>query len=302
MNRHHSYSLISDETGRLDAVASISLGIPRSVFSLDSAVITLNGKPAKKSAKVKPGDGIVIEYDEEVFEGLEGEDIPLSVIYEDSEILVIDKAQGMVVHPGSGIHNGTLVNALIARYGEDFAASDDERPGIVHRLDKDTSGVMVIAKTERAMKELQRQFAARETEKHYTAIAKGTLPEMHGFIDMNIERDPRDRKLFRAVNGKERGKEALTEYKVLKILSGYSLLDVHIHTGRTHQIRVHLKAINHPILGDPLYGVRDPRYSDATLMLHSTTLEINHPVTGERMHFEAKLPERFIVILEKLSH
>ena len=301
MNRHHEYSLIADIPGRLDAVASASLDIPRSVFSLDSALLVLNGKAAKKSSKVKPGDAISIEYDEEVFEGLEGEDIPLDVLYEDDDILVIDKAQGMVVHPGAGIHNGTLVNALISRYGDDFISSDDERPGIVHRLDKDTSGVMVIAKNENAMKALQRQFAERETEKHYRALAKGVIPEMHGFIDFNIERDPRDRKLFRATERKDRGKTALTEYSVIRILHRYTLLDLHIHTGRTHQIRVHLKAIGHPILGDPLYGVRDPEYSTATLMLHSFSLDLNHPVTGERMHFEAKLPEYFEDMVKKLS-
>ncbi len=288
-------------SGRLDSVVSSESGIPRSVFSLPSAVITLNGEKAKKSAKVHEGDTVSVEYDEEFFEGLEAEDIPLHIIYEDDSILVIDKEQGMVVHPGSGVHCGTLVNALISRYGEDFASSDDERPGIVHRLDKDTSGVMVIARTPQALSSLQKQFAAHTAEKHYAAIVKGMLPEMHGFVDLNIERDPKDRKKFRATERRDRGRDALTEYTVEKPLSGFTLLDVRIHTGRTHQIRVHMKAIGHPILGDPLYGVRDPRYPDVTLMLHARSLEIDHPVTGERMCFVSELPERFDAVISRLS-
>lgn len=301
MNRHHVHNFTVHESGRLDAVASAESGIPRSAFSLPSAVILLNGRSAKKSAKVKDGDEISIEYDEEVFEGLEGEDIPLEILYEDDSILVINKAQGMVVHPGAGVHSGTVVNALISKYGDDFASSSDERPGIVHRLDKDTSGVMVIAKTPDALEALQRQFASRETEKHYAAIVKGVVPEMHGFVELNIERDPRDRKKFRTTERTDKGKTALTEYRVEKILSGYTLIDVEIHTGRTHQIRVHMKAIDHPILGDPIYGVRDPRYPEATLMLHARSLAINHPVTGERMEFSTPLPERFEEYLSLLS-
>ena len=263
--------------------------------------IILNGKKAKKSSKVAEGDSVSIEYDEEVFEGLEGEDIPLSVIYEDDSILVIDKPQAMVVHPGAGVHSGTVVNALISRYGDDFAASDDERPGIVHRLDKDTSGVMIIARTSSALECLQKQFFNHEAEKHYKAIAKGSFPLTHAFIESNIERDPKDRRKFRATDRLDRGKTARTEYTVERSFVSYSLLDVHLHTGRTHQIRVHLSSIGHPILGDPIYGTKDPRYPEATLMLHAYSLEINHPETGERMHFVSSLPERFAHILKLLE-
>ena len=298
VNRHHRIEHTVTSDGRLDAVASSGSGVPRSAFSLPSAVILLNGRSVRKSAKVKTGDTVVLEYDEEVFEGLEAEDIPLSVIYEDESILVIDKAQGMAVHPGAGLHSGTVVNALLSRYGEDFAASDDERPGIVHRLDKDTSGVMVIARNAEALASLQRQFASHTAEKHYAAIAKGIITAPHGFIDSPIERDPRDRKKFRA---SDRGRDALTEYTVRERLNGYTLLDVRIHTGRTHQIRVHLRSIDHPILGDPVYGVFDPRYPEATLMLHAASLEIDHPVTGERMLFTSPLPERFQEMIRRLS-
>lgn len=301
MIRHHSLSHVVEGDGRLDSVVSSELGIQRSVFSLPSIVILLNGRAVRKSAKVHPGDKISLEYDEEVFEGLDAEDIPLAVIYEDESILVIDKPQGMVVHPGAGVHSGTLVNALLSRYGEDFAASDDERPGIVHRLDKDTSGVMVIARTASALEALQIQFSSHDAEKHYKAIAKGVFPELHGFIESNIERDPKDRKKFRATDRPDRGRYAKTEFTVERILSGYTLLDVRIHTGRTHQIRVHLRSEGHPILGDPIYGISDPRYREATLMLHAFSLDINHPETGERMHFESPMPERMTQMIQRLS-
>ena len=297
VNRHRKEQVTIEVTGRLDSAVASSSSIPRSVFSLPSVSILLNGKSVKKSAKVKDGDIVELEWDEEFFDGIAAEEIPLSIIYEDEAILVINKEQGMVVHPGAGVHSGTLVNALVSRYGDDFASSDDERPGIVHRLDKDTSGVMVIAKTREALDALQGEFASHSAEKHYLAIVKGTLPEMHGFIELNIERDPSDRKRYRATET-TRGKSALTEYRVAKLLGPYTLVDVRLHTGRTHQIRVHMKAIGHPILGDPIYGVRDPRYPDARLMLHSHTLEIAHPVSGERMKFEAPLPERFKKFLE----
>ena len=255
--------------------------------------LLINGKQARKSAKVKSGDCIHLEYDEEVFEGLEPEDIPLSVIYEDDDILVIDKPQGLAVHPGAGLFSGTLVNALLYRYGSDFMASDAERPGIVHRLDKDTSGVMVVARTLESLSSLQAQFASHESvEKHYSAIARGLLPP-HGIIESNIERDPGDRTKFRATEIADRGKYAKTEYTLVERMGRYSLLDVRIYTGRTHQIRVHLRSAGHPILGDPIYGQRDAAFPDATLMLHASRLSFIHPRTGERMEFSAPLPDRF---------
>ena len=186
-------------------------------------------------------------------------------------------------------------------YGDDFAASEDDRPGIVHRLDKDTSGVMVIAKNSPSLVELQRQFSEHSTEKHYRAIVKGRFTLPHDVIETGIERDPKDRKKYRAVDDISKGRYAKTSYDVLMDLDGYSLLDVRIYTGRTHQIRVHMKHIGHPILGDPIYGVVDPRMKDAVLMLHAYSIEITHPTTGERMHFEAALPERFSKIIDKLS-
>ena len=300
MIRHHSEDYIAESDGRVDSVIS-SQGVQRSFFSSASMVISINGKRSKKSAKVKEGDSVHLEYEEEVFEGLEAESIPLDILYEDDDILVINKAQGMVVHPGAGVHNGTVANALLAMYGDDFTASEDDRPGIVHRLDKDTSGVMVIAKNPLSLAALQRQFAEHSTEKHYRAIVKGRFTLPHGVIETGIERDPKDRKKYRAVDDISKGRYAKTSYDVLMDLDGYSLLDVRIYTGRTHQIRVHMKHIGHPILGDPIYGVVDPRMKDAVLMLHAYSIEITHPTTGERIHFEAALPERFSRIIDKLS-
>ena len=300
MIRRRSERVVASSSGRVDAVASSDGAVPRSAFSHPSAVIIVNGRRVKKSQRVEEGDEIAVEWDEDVFEGIEAEDIALDVLYEDESILVIDKSQGMVVHPGAGVHSGTLANALLSRYGEDFSTSDDDsRPGIVHRLDKDTSGVMVIARTLESQKALQEQFASHAAVKHYTAIARGFFPESHMMIESRIERDPRDRKRFRSTNAEMRGKEAVTELSVMAQDGSYALLDVRIYTGRTHQIRVHLQSIGHPVLGDPIYSSRDRRFPEATLMLHSTTLSIAHPKTGET--FRAPLPGRFMDVLSSLG-
>ncbi len=298
MIKDHSYSFISTEEGRVDKVASSSLSLPRTVFSLSSTLITVNGKSAKKSSSVKEGDRVEISYREEVFEGVEKEDIPLDILYEDDYILVINKAQGMTVHPAAGNNSGTLVNALLNLYGDDFSTSDDSlRPGIVHRLDKDTSGVMVVAKTREAHKALSEEFSSHTNEKYYLCVAKGFFTESEGYIDSRITRDKRDRKKFTTTNNKSEGKDALTKYRVLSENMNYSFLRVRIYTGRTHQIRVHLASINHPVLGDPIYSRRDAKYKDITLMLHAERIVFNHPITGERMVFRSPLPARFISFL-----
>ncbi len=298
MIKDHNFSFISSEEGRVDKVASSSLSLSRSVFSLDTTVITVNGKSAKKSSTVKEGDRVEIAYKEEVFEGVEKEDIPLDILYEDDYILVINKAQGMTVHPAAGNNSGTLVNALLNLYGDDFSTSDDAiRPGIVHRLDKDTSGVMVVAKTREAHKALSEEFSSHTNEKYYLCVAKGFFTESEGYIDSRITRDKRDRKKFTTTTNKSEGKDALTKYRVLSENMNYSFLRVRIYTGRTHQIRVHLASINHPVLGDPIYSRKDAKYKDITLMLHAERIVFDHPITGERMVFRSPLPERFISFL-----
>lgn len=299
MKKTKEYSFISSTSGRLDSISSLELNIPRSIFSDDSTLILLNGKKAKKSSKIKENDRVEIRYVEETFEGLKKEDIPLDIIYEDDDILVINKEQGMVVHPGSGVNEGTLCNALLNLYGEDFSTSDDSvRPGIVHRLDKDTSGVMVIAKNREAHLALTKEFSEHTNEKYYCAIAKGFFSESSGYIERRIVRDKNNRKKFTVTDNKSEGKDALTKFRVISQNSEYAFLILRLYTGRTHQIRVHLSSINHPVLGDPIYSRVDKKYKDATLMLHSLRLVIHHPRRGEKMVFRAPLPERFNEILE----
>lgn len=302
MIRNREYSFSCESEGRIDVIASAQLGISRSIFSNPTLILEINGKKAKKSAKAKTGDSVYISYDEDVLEGLEKEDIPLNAIYEDDDILVIDKAQGMSVHPGAGNTSGTVANALLGRYGEDFeAGNDDLRPGIVHRLDKDTSGVMVIAKTQKAHLELSKMFSEHSNEKYYIAIAKGFFPESNGTIDTRIVRDRKNRKKFTTTKNKSEGRDALTKYSVISQKDDYALLKIRIYTGRTHQIRVHLSSIGHPIVGDPIYGRKDKRFPDATLMLHSSRLAIKHPTSGDVVVFRSDMPERFKAMIDEIG-
>lgn len=300
MTKDHEYSFISPAEGRVDRIAPPVLGIARSVFSSDSIFITINGRNCKKSSLVKAGDSVEIKYTEELFDGLLSENIPLDVIYEDDDLLVINKAQGMTVHPGAGNLSGTVANALLYLYGDDFSTSDDDtRPGIVHRLDKDTSGIMVIAKTREAHISLSSQFAEHTNEKYYLAIAKGFFTRNEDYISSRIVRDRNNRKRYTVTENKSEGKDALTKYRVLSGNMNYALLRVRIYTGRTHQIRVHLSSIGHPVLGDPVYSRPDSRYRDATLMLHAEKIVFTHPSTGERMVFRTDPPERFKAVMEK---
>ncbi|MFA6681614.1 MAG: RluA family pseudouridine synthase [Sphaerochaeta sp.] len=295
-----------EEKMRLDAYLALQ-GLRRSVLGEPDTLILLNGKPAKKGKSVKTGDTLLITYTEEIFEGLVAEDIPLDVLYEDEELLAINKEQGMVVHPALGNHEGTVVNALLGRYGMDFSKlfldeeSDSEdleeatldspliRPGIVHRLDKDTSGTMVIARTSEAHRNLLAQFKAHTTTKTYIALAKGNFSRVEGSIQNNIKRDVRNRKRFVTCSGEE-GRTALTHYRVLRQFQGFALVRINIHTGRTHQIRVHLTSLGHPLIGDVIYGKED----GTTMMLHALQLEIDHPSKQERMTFRSPLPARFL--------
>jgi len=284
-------------------------GLRRSVFSEPDTKILLNGKPAKKGRQVQNGDMVSVTYSEEIFEGLKEQDIPLEVVYEDDSLLVINKEQGMVVHPAVGNHDGTVVNALLGRYGmafsKLFADEEDEReeeedeevslnsplirPGIVHRLDKDTSGTMVIARDAESFCSLLAQFKAHTTTKTYIALAKGNFSRLEGSIGTNIKRDARNRKRFVTCSAEE-GRTALTHYRVLRQFPSFALLRINIHTGRTHQIRVHLSSLGHPLVGDVIYGKED----GTTLMLHALLLEIDHPKTKKRLAFRSPLPSRFL--------
>ncbi|MCK9547105.1 MAG: RluA family pseudouridine synthase [Sphaerochaeta sp.] len=277
------------EAMRLDAyVVQARDGLSRSLFSKADTRLTLNGKEVKKSRLVKEGDRIVVTYTEAHYEGIVAQPIDLSVLYEDNDLLIIDKEQGVVVHPGAGNRDQTLVNGLLERYGTDFAAMGEEgRPGIVHRLDKDTSGVMVIALNAKSQRALSAQFKARTTEKVYVAVVRGRVKERRGTIESNIMRDPVRRTQYTTCGSGE-GRTARTDYTVVARSLQWTLLRIVLHTGRTHQIRVHLKSIGHPIVGDPIYGSGAP----PSLLLHALALGIDHPTTGVRIRAVAPLPRR----------
>lgn len=292
-----------EEKCRLDAYIARSCGLSRALLTGGKAEIFIDDQPAKKSTVVREGQQIRVVYTEMVFEDIEPQDIPLDIIYEDKDILVINKPQGLVVHPAPGNYDRTLVNALAFRYGTAFVDSmalDDDfsRPGIVHRLDKDTSGVMVVALNPQSHKSLGEQFALHTVRKTYFAIAKGVFSQTYGELRNNLGRDPKDRKKF-AVTAN--GRFAHTIYQVEKQYPGYALCRVLILTGRTHQIRVHMSHIGHSILGDCIYSRPDRNFPDATLMLHAGKLELTHPVTGERLTFQSPLPERFTSVLTALD-
>ena len=327
---------------RVDAfLASKVQELSRSALTGDDCLITINDRRAKKSDKVQAGDRVELHYVADVFEKVEPEDIPLDILYEDQDMLVINKAQGMVVHPGAGNPNGTIVNALAFRYGQSFIEEmadecDISRPGIVHRLDKDTSGVMVIALNARAHASLSEQFQSHDIEKVYHAFCDGIFQKHEDDIECFLVRDRNDRKLFTAIKeqkeyiiqggltgknaqaimnevyndpkyraggmfgGRSEGKYSKSHYEVIRQLPQAALVKVRIFTGRTHQIRVHMKYIGHPVIGDVMYNNRLSRFPGASLMLHSSILEIAHPTTGERMRFEAPLPQRFSDLEKKL--
>ncbi|MCR5731486.1 MAG: RluA family pseudouridine synthase [Sphaerochaetaceae bacterium] len=298
MIRSKSVTFISDFSGRVDK----SNELARPIFSREDTIITINGKIAKKSSKVKVGDLVKVDYTEEFFEKLTPQNIPLAVLYEDDDMLVINKSAGMVVHPGAGNYENTLVNALLYRYGEDFQTLEDEeenllRPGIVHRLDKDTSGVLVVAKTAQSHSNLSSQFALHSNEKIYIAICKGVFVKKRGKIDNYLKRSDVNRKQY-AVSKKEGdGKRAITNYQVLRQFENTALVRLRIETGRTHQIRVHMASLGHPVLGDELYGRKDKDY-EGLMCLHSFSLKLDHPVNGKRLCFRAPMPERIKKYIE----
>ena len=254
------------------------------------------GRPAQE---VEPGTAISLLIPETEETGLIPQDLPLSILYEDADLAIVVKPCGMVVHPAAGNESGTLVNALLYHLRDLSGIGGVARPGIVHRLDKDTSGVMVIAKNDSAHLSLTDQFRNRTMEKHYTAIVAGGMREESGRIDAPIGRHPRDRKKMAVV---ESGRPSQTEWVREKAVNGATVLDVHILTGRTHQIRVHMASIGHPVLGDRLYApnLRMPA-AIPRLMLHARSLALNHPRTGERMRFEAPVPDSFHELIRKLS-
>lgn len=261
---------------------------------IEKAAVLLNGKPARARDLVREGDRIQGELVSEEKWPLEPENIPLKVIYEDDSLIVIDKPVGLVVHPGAGNKKGTLVHALLGRNSRLSSVGEAQRPGIVHRLDKDTSGVIVVAKDNIAHRKLQSQFASHSLSKTYLALVKGRLDYEEGRLEQAIARDPKVRQKM-AVSREDSARPAQTLYKVLKRYKYATLVQVQLITGRTHQIRVHMQHLGHPVVGDVLYGTGNaPR-----LALHASKIEFLHPKTGKMMKFESPMPAEMKAMVEK---
>ena len=278
---------------RLDVLLSEQSGLTRSRVAtlMEEGQVTLDGVPVTKAGlKAKPGQTITLTIPVPKPATPEAQDIPLTILYEDNDLAVVVKPCGMVVHPAAGNEDGTLVNALLHHLDSLGGIGGELRPGIVHRLDKDTSGLLLVAKNDASQLALSEQLSARTMEKHYRALVEGNIREDSGRVEAAIARSKKDRKKM-AVDPE--GREAITEWTVLARGNGVTLLDVHILTGRTHQIRVHTKHIGHPVCGDPIYGspkgAKVPR-----LMLHAYSLAFTHPTTGERLTFTADLPAEFL--------
>lgn len=252
--------------------------------------VLVNGRQIKASTKLRVEDHITLAEPPPLPATTEAEDIALDVLFEDSHLIVLNKPPGLVVHPAAGHWHGTLVNALLHHCHGLSSIGGEERPGIVHRLDKETSGCLVAAKNDVAHRALTRQFAGREVTKIYLALATGTFCEKSGVIDGAIGRHPIHRKKMTVLDG-ERGRAARTDYRVLQMLDAGALVECTLHTGRTHQIRVHLKHLGHPLVGDEMYG---RRAGFQRQMLHAWKLGFTHPVSGERMHFTAPIPADFL--------
>lgn len=292
--------IIVDETGkRIDKYISEKLDLTRSRIQklIDDGMVSINGKTAKSSAKVNEGEILTVEIPELKPLEIVSEEIPLNILYDDDDVLVIDKPKGMVVHPANGNYTGTLVNAIMAKYKDNLSGINGViRPGIVHRIDKDTSGVLVIAKNDKAHLKLAEQLKEHSMTRVYVAVVRGKLKNSVGTIDAPIGRNPKDRKKMGVVAN---GKRAVTHYKVIKELDDCSIIEVRLETGRTHQIRVHMAYIGHPLLGDNVYSNGKNKYGFVGQALHAKILGFIHPSTGEYMEFSSKLPEEFEKLLAK---
>lgn len=286
---------------RIDVVVSeLEEKISRSLAQtlIKDGKILLDGKSVKTSQKVQLGQELLIPTQIDETTEIKPEDIDLDIIYEDEDIIVINKPKDMVVHPAVGNKSGTVVNAVLGRY-ELSDLNGDIRPGIVHRLDKNTTGILVIAKNNYAHQKIAEQIQNRETKKTYITLVKGIISENNGEINMPIGRHPTDRKKMAVVKN---GKEAITKFKVLKRYEkGYTLLEIDLKTGRTHQIRVHMSHIGYPIVGDDVYSSGKNEFGVTSQMLHAQKISLMHPTKKEQVEFEAPIPEYFSAILKSLE-
>lgn len=259
--------------------------------------ILVDGAPAKASYRLEGGEEVTVRLPRSEARPLEAEAIPLSVLYEDDDLIAINKTAGMVVHPATGHQTGTLVNAALARWPGLRDVGGEEHGGVVHRLDKDTSGAILLAKTDAALADLQGQFKRREVQKRYLALVEGVPESSEGIVDAPLGRDPRRRKRMAVV---KEGREAVTHYRLLEAFEEHSLLEIHPKTGRTHQIRVHLAWLGHPVVGDRVYGYRKQRLHLKRHWLHAAALTVRSPSSGEPLTFEAPLPPDLKHVLETL--
>lgn len=265
---------------------------------IDEGRVAVNGKPVKASYKTQAGDRVDVNLPDPEPLKICPEEIPLDILYEDADLIVINKPRGMVVHPAVGNYSGTLVNALLDHCDDLGGINDTLRPGIVHRLDKDTTGALVVAKNDLAQRSLTEQIKARTARREYLALVHGSPGPDSAMIDAPIGRHPVDRKRM-AVNTRT-GKPAVTHFRVLERFGEYTLILCRLETGRTHQIRVHLSHIGHPVVGDPVYGPRKPHFDLAGQALHAQTLAFDHPRTGERLEFHAPPPEDMRRVIDLL--
>lgn len=291
-----------DAGTRADVFLAAKLGVSRSNMQklLEDGRVKRGEKIIKANYKVRAGEMFVVDIPEP--EPIEAvlENIPLDIIYEDDDVVVLNKARGMVVHPAPGNYTGTLVNALLYHCSNLSGINSAIRPGIVHRLDKDTSGIMIVAKNDAAHISLSQQIQSKTAVRTYLAVVRGNIKTDSGTIETQIARDKTDRKKMAVV--KEGGRDAITDYKVLERFGKYTLVRCKLRTGRTHQIRVHMEYLGYPLVGDPKYSPMKTPFGIKGQALHSHTLEFTHPRTGERMKFEAPLPEDMHKIITRLHN
>lgn len=293
---------VEDAGTRADVFLAAKLGVSRSNMQklLEDGRVKRGEKIIKANYKVRAGEMFVVDIPEpEPIEAVP-ENIPLDIIYEDDDVVVLNKARGMVVHPAPGNYTGTLVNALLYHCSNLSGINSAIRPGIVHRLDKDTSGIMIVAKNDAAHISLSQQIQSKTAVRTYLAVVRGNIKTDSGTIETQIARDKTDRKKMAVV--KEGGRDAITDYEVLERFGKYTLVRCKLRTGRTHQIRVHMEYLGYPLVGDPKYSPMKTPFGIKGQALHSHTLEFTHPRTGERMKFEAPLPEDMHKIITRLHN
>ena len=293
--------LIDQEKGRLDKVLSDQLNdLSRSKIQdlIQADQVTVNGQSVKANYQVSKGDKVVLSIPPAQEVSLEAEAIPVPIVYQDSDLAVVNKPQGMVVHPSLGHPDHTLVNALLYQLDNLSGINGELRPGIVHRIDKDTSGLLIVAKNDLAHQSLSKQLKDKTVDRHYLALVHGHVPHPKGTIDAPIGRDSKDRKKYAVT---ENGKEAITHFDLIRYFGqDYSLIQCQLETGRTHQIRVHLAYIGFPLAGDPLYGPKKTLEGPGQY-LHAKTLGFDHPRTGQRLSFTSDLPQVFHQALKELD-